>query len=777
MQDPPGTYRILCLGDLHFGESYSRAGAPVIRERGRRDAVTHLIPFIERTDALVVNLETPLLNPTATPSPLAGEKSYIHWASPTDTPPVLRDMGVSAVSLANNHTLDHGVEGLTATFETLDRWGIPWFGAGRNLDEARRPFRIELPASAGGGFIEFHGMFQHLRRYDEAFGFYAGDDRPGCAPLSDDVAAMAPATRRRHDTLAVAFPHWGRNYRWRSVRQRDLATALLGAGFDVIIGHGSHCLQQIERRSQRWVAFSIGNGVFLSGGRYQRYVDEHGILPVSAWAILEVVRDADHRRVDLKLYPVYSDNRTTDFRPGPIAPDELESTIETLREHTSNPARFDLEHLDVGSDDLGPHLNLSLGMWPIGGSLDRGASHGSDRSGRTRRSAASSVRRTSPASRLERSTESRDPDPRTRSAFLRVSPSERADRVPWGRYEVSPQLLAVELIRRGYEVTWVDRAWFLYDGQHSGSFSRTTPHLTSGEAIRAGTRKDVTNFMLQRADLSIPDGRVFRRNEVAEAARWARALGGDVVVKPVDGAKGRGVSIGATGDEEFREAFDLAVAASRRARRVLVESRFRGDDTRFFVIGGRAVAAISRRPPRVLGDGSSTLWELIERLNDQRSRSPAQFKNVISLGDADVARLRRLGHELGEVPPAGEEVIIDERTNASTGGATCDVTDEVHPSYFEVAGRCCAAIHGLALAGVDILATDFSQPAQRDNHVVLEVNTKPAIRNHHFPDRGRVRDVAAAVIDFCTVGVLADGPLPGRAPMPGDRTIPPYPPN
>lgn len=102
----------------------------------------------------------------------------------------------------------------------------------------------------------------------------------------------------------------------------------------------------------------------------------------------------------------------------------------------------------------------------------------------------------------------------------------------------------------------------------------------------------------------------------------------------------------------------------------------------------------------------------------------------------------------------------------STGADSIDLTETVHPSYRQVAEQVYQAIPGLGLCGVDIIATDWSQPATADNHIVVEVNSRPAIGAHHFPWEGKPRDVAGAIVDACLNSIDEKAaPLATRAGM------------
>jgi hypothetical protein len=185
-----GALRILFAGDLAWGESYQ----------------DQLQPLLHTADVVVANLETPVA--TTRESPFVGQKDYIHYADPVQTPA---------------------------------------------------------------------GLLRHNIRIV---------GRPGVASIDPARLAAQVADIRKTDPHAfvVLFPHWGENYRWKTDAQTTTAHACLDAGVDLIIGHGAHMLQEIERYHDKWVVYSIGNFVFNASGRYAaNKVDPFG-LP----ALLEV---------------------------------------------------------------------------------------------------------------------------------------------------------------------------------------------------------------------------------------------------------------------------------------------------------------------------------------------------------------------------------------------------------------------------------------------------------------------------------------------------------
>ena len=240
---------------------------------------------------------------------------------------------------------------------------------------------------------------------------------------------------------------------------------------------------------------------------------------------------------------------------------------------------------------------------------------------------------------------------------------------------------------------------------------------------------------------------------VREARQFVKRVGYPVVVKPVDLARGKGVTTDVASDRSLRAAL---VHARLGRKPVVVERQFEGDDFRFFVIGDRVFSATSRVRANVVGDGVSSVKSLIERKNGLRRQNRYLEGYLIPLEIAELTALRRAGKSLAYVPGAGERVHLRDQSNLSAGGDSIDVTDACHPSFKEVAVRSVSAIPGMTYAGVDILARSIREEATAENHVVGEVEYSPApIAN--FPVMGSPRDMAAAILEYYEGRIRASG--------------------
>lgn len=277
---------------------------------------------------------------------------------------------------------------------------------------------------------------------------------------------------------------------------------------------------------------------------------------------------------------------------------------------------------------------------------------------------------------------------------------------------------------------------------------------TSAIAEDISRDKDLTRQLLQSCGVPVPEGRIV--NGAGEAWEVAQDLGLPVVVKPSDGNHGRGVFTCLTTQEQIEAAYAVAVDEGSD---VMVERYIQGDEHRLLVVGGRVAAAARGEAAMVVGDGASTVVQLVEsQLNSdpRRGRDEDHPLNVVRLDSAARMELERQGLTGDAVPERGRAVLIQRNGNVSI-----DVTDAVHPDVaFQVA--LAARIVGLDIAGIDLVTRDISRPLEEVEGAVVEVNAGPGLLMHIKPAAGQPRPVGQAIIDN-----LFPVPRDGRIPVVG----------
>ena len=279
-----------------------------------------------------------------------------------------------------------------------------------------------------------------------------------------------------------------------------------------------------------------------------------------------------------------------------------------------------------------------------------------------------------------------------------------------------------------------------YQQRIQATVTGRTPHI----AVELASDKEETNKILGSLGLPVP------RQELVQSAdaawRAARRLGGPVVLKPYNGNHGRGITINVTAEDEVRAGFE---AAREHSRSVIVETYLAGDDHRLLVVNGELVAATRRTPGHVVGDGRSTVAQLIEVVNGDPRRGVGHEKVLTKLKldrEAELM-LERMGYTADSVPKEGEVVPLRSTANLSTGGTATDVTDIIHPDNRAMAERAVRAV-GLDVGGVDFLSTNIAESYKAIGGGICEVNAAPGFRMHIAPSEGTPRDAAGPVIDM-----------------------------
>ena len=302
-------------------------------------------------------------------------------------------------------------------------------------------------------------------------------------------------------------------------------------------------------------------------------------------------------------------------------------------------------------------------------------------------------------------------------------------------------------VRRGIPFIRLDESNLvqLGYGANARKIQATIASTTRFLGVEIAGDKDRTKSILGFHGVPVPSGDVTSR-DVEQGLRIARRIGWPVVVKPLDASHGRGIVTNITTEEEFRIAF--AEAKSYRDS-IVVERFLHGRDFRLLVINHQFVAAAERVPAHVIGDGTSTIAQLVEiaNLDPRRGVGHEKVLTQIKLDGVTERLLQLRGMTVDSVPEPGQVVALKTTANLSTGGTSIDLTDRIHPTNIELAERI-AQLVDLDIAGIDIVAPDLETPVVENGGGIVEVNAAPGFRMHTHPTVGKPRPVGEAVVDM-----------------------------
>ena len=282
--------------------------------------------------------------------------------------------------------------------------------------------------------------------------------------------------------------------------------------------------------------------------------------------------------------------------------------------------------------------------------------------------------------------------------------------------------------------------------------------MTGAIAQDIASNKALTKRLLANAGIPTPQGDF--ATSPAQAWHIAQGLGLPVVVKPLDGNRARGVSLDLMDQASVETAWQLA---KREGTQVLVERCIRGYEHRVLVVGDFVVAATRGETLGVVGDGKSTVAQLVEAQINQHPRCLIDntLERIELSTDAKVqGELLRQQLDAQSIPAQGQQVVL-----LRTGNLTVDCTDEVHPDIARNAVMAARTI-GLDIAGIDMVVQDIRRPLLEQGGAIVEVNAGPSLLMHLYPVHGKPRAVGEAICSHLfphpdngqipLVGVLAD---------------------
>lgn len=262
--------------------------------------------------------------------------------------------------------------------------------------------------------------------------------------------------------------------------------------------------------------------------------------------------------------------------------------------------------------------------------------------------------------------------------------------------------------------------------------------------------KDLCKEFLLRLGFPTPRGLVcYTEQEAIDAVEEINYF--PLVVKPVSGHKGQGVTTNVNNLEQVKKCFnDLTknLPEGFEWDGAIVETMVTGTDHRMLTVGGKFVAALERTPAFVIGDGKSTIKELIEVENDTEARLDNARSPLckIHIDDGLIDFLDKQDLNIDSVPKEGEQIFLRTVANISAGGVSFNVTDKVHPDNVRLV-ESIAKYFRVTCLGIDFLAEDISKSWRESPCNIIEINAGPGVFMHLAPAKGGPIDVPAKIIE------------------------------
>ncbi len=313
-------------------------------------------------------------------------------------------------------------------------------------------------------------------------------------------------------------------------------------------------------------------------------------------------------------------------------------------------------------------------------------------------------------------------------------------------YGPSTQAIVDAAIERGIPVTRIGKGSILQlgYGKYHKKMEGTLSDRTSCISVDIACDKVISKELLSQVGIPVPKGTVCMKLDEAKEA--AREIGFPIVIKPINGNQGKGVSLNIQSIDEIPDAFRIAAEISEN---ILVEEYVKGNDYRVLVVGNQIAAVSLRVPAHVMADGKHTIAQLVELKNRDERRGECHEKPLtkIKIDEISMNVLKKQGYTPDSIAKNGLRIYLKANANISTGGEAIDVTERIHPYNQELAIRAAKTI-GLDIAGVDFTCLDISKPLYLHNGVIIEINASPGIRMHLFPSKGKSRKIGNAIVDM-----------------------------
>lgn len=284
----------------------------------------------------------------------------------------------------------------------------------------------------------------------------------------------------------------------------------------------------------------------------------------------------------------------------------------------------------------------------------------------------------------------------------------------------------------------------LGQGIHQRRLQATIMDNTSALGVEIADDKQRTKRLLSSMGIPVPKGHCVKT--VEDALKAAESIGYPVVIKPLRGNHGRGITVNVTNGEELLVAFQIAGGICETT---IVEKYIEGFDFRILVINGKFVAAALREPAFVIGNGKDSIQQLIDEINKDPDRGIGHEKNLTQI-TIDYMTKRLLDMQeitLDSILADGQKFYIKSTANISEGGTALDVTENVHPLNQLMAERI-SQIVGLNVIGIDVIADSLEKPIDKGTSGVVEVNAAPGFRMHLNPTTGNPINVASHIVDM-----------------------------
>ena len=317
---------------------------------------------------------------------------------------------------------------------------------------------------------------------------------------------------------------------------------------------------------------------------------------------------------------------------------------------------------------------------------------------------------------------------------------------------MSTFLISLEAWRRGIDVKFFtiddpdNKLLIRYALSHNDrtvSFNSSLSLQLPDETYNLCQDKDLTKKQLAKYGIRVPRGEKLEKSvDLNYLSKLATELTYPVVMKPVGENAGKGVFSNITDEPMLFETFDY-LTNDLGYDEVILEEFIEGEEHRLLSVGNKVVGVVKRVPANIIGNGKDTIRTLIRQKNKAKRINPVVYNKIIEIDREVENELSKSGYGLSDILEKDKQLFLRNKSNVSAGGDPVDVMDQIDESVIHIGERAAKAIPGIELGGIDMIIN----PKTKEK-VIIEINTKPMIGLHVFPEKGEPRDVVKEIVDF-----------------------------
>ncbi|WP_350342400.1 ATP-grasp domain-containing protein [Proteinivorax tanatarense] len=319
---------------------------------------------------------------------------------------------------------------------------------------------------------------------------------------------------------------------------------------------------------------------------------------------------------------------------------------------------------------------------------------------------------------------------------------KKANEYPEGNFSVSGELYEAAKEKNLF-ITRFATCNYIVSPIKALGFQSTLNSKVSTTVRAITDNKHLTKEFLHNNGLPVPLGRIFENLD--DAKKYLNQCTYPLVVKPVEGSSGFGITVDVRTEEELEVAWDYA---KNRHESIILEELIEGVDIRVIVIGGVAKAALLRVPANVMGDGKKTVADLINEKNQERTKNPRFSRTPIIASDYTESFLSKQGHSLTTIPKSGELVFLHLKANVGAGADGIVITEQIHPDLMQLAEEAANSFGINDYWGIDILAQRIDLPRSKQKCCILEANSRASFGGPHYPIYGKPTNIAKPLLNY-----------------------------